>query len=70
LGPDATPDQLRKWILAQSDFAGVNGIYDFTKYPDRGLSHDTSVLVTYDPTGPDGAHWRWISKIGGEPLDR
>jgi branched-chain amino acid transport system substrate-binding protein len=66
LGPDATPAQLRSWILAQSDFAGINGIYDFTKYPDRGLSHDTSVLVTYDPAGPS---WRWLSKIGGEPLN-
>jgi hypothetical protein len=35
---------------------------------ERGLSHNTSVLITYDPTGPQGAHWRWISKIGGEPL--
>jgi branched-chain amino acid transport system substrate-binding protein len=66
LGPDATPAQLRSWILAQTDFAGVNGLYDFTKYPDRGLSHDTSVLVTYDPAGPS---WRWLSKIGGEPLN-
>jgi branched-chain amino acid transport system substrate-binding protein len=69
LGPDAKPDELRKWILAQKDFAGVNGIYDFSQYPDRGLSHDTSVLVTYDRTGPDGPRWKWVSKIGGEPLD-
>ncbi len=65
LGPDATAAQLRSWILAQSDFAGINGLYDFTKYPDRGLAHDTSVLVTYDPAGPS---WRWLSQIGGAPL--
>jgi len=69
LGPDAKPEQLRQWILSQKDFAGVNGLYDFTHYPDRGLSHDTSVLVTYDPAGPDGPRWRWVSKIGGDPLD-
>ncbi len=68
LGPGATPEQLRKWILGLKDFAGVNGIYDFTQFPDRGLSHDTSVLITYDPKGPDGPRWKWVSKIGGEPL--
>jgi branched-chain amino acid transport system substrate-binding protein len=68
LGADAKPEQLRSWILGRNDFAGVNGIYDFTKYPERGLSHDTSVLITYDAHGPDGPRWQWISKIGGEPL--
>jgi branched-chain amino acid transport system substrate-binding protein len=68
LGAAATAPQLRAWILGLKDFAGVNGSYDFTKFPERGLSHNTSVLITYDPTGPQGAHWRWISKIGGEPL--
>ncbi len=70
LGPDATADQLRTWILGLSDFAGVNGTYDFTKYPERGLSHDSTVLVTYVLTGPDGPHWQWISQIGGEPLSK
>jgi branched-chain amino acid transport system substrate-binding protein len=69
LGPAATPEQLRAWIMAQKDFAGINGLYDFTHYPDRGLSHDTSVLVTYEAKGPDAPRWRWVSKIGGEPLD-
>ncbi len=69
VGSDATPEQLRSWILAQKDFAGINGLYDFTQFPDRGLSHDSTVLVTYDTTGPEGPHWRWVSKIGGEPLD-
>ncbi len=70
LGTDATPQQLRQWILGLHDFAGINGLYDFTKFPDRGLSHDTSVIVTYDPHGPDGPRWRWLSKIGGEPLEK
>jgi len=68
LGPNATPEQLRKWILGLKDFAGINGIYDFTKFPDRGLSHNTSALVRYEPKGPDGAHWEWVSAIGGAPL--
>jgi branched-chain amino acid transport system substrate-binding protein len=69
LGTGATAEQLRSWILGLKDFAGINGLYDFTRYPDRGLSHDTSVLVTYDTSGPEGPHWRWVSKIGGAPLD-
>lgn len=69
LGPEATPEQLRSWILAQKDFAGVNGLYDFTQFPDRGLSHESTAIVTYDATGPEGPHWRWVSKIGGAPLD-
>jgi branched-chain amino acid transport system substrate-binding protein len=70
LGADATPEKLRSWILGLTDFAGVNGLYDFTKFPERGLSHDSSVLITYDAHGPDGPHWQWISKIGGEPLTK
>lgn len=68
LGPDASADQLRRWILALKDFAGINGLYDFTRFPDRGLSHKTSAVVRYDPKGPDGPRWQWLSEIGGKPL--
>lgn len=68
LGPDATAAQLRQWILSLKDFAGINGMYDFTKSPDRGLSHDTSALVRYDAKGPDGPRWQWLSEVGGAPL--
>jgi hypothetical protein len=47
--------------------ATMTGISAFLpKQPERGLSHDSSVLVTYDPAGPS---WRWLSKIGGAPLN-
>jgi branched-chain amino acid transport system substrate-binding protein len=68
LGPDATAAQLRQWILALKDFPGINGLYDFTQFPDRGLSHNTSALVRYEPKGPDGPHWEWLSEVGGTPL--
>jgi branched-chain amino acid transport system substrate-binding protein len=70
LGPDATAEKLRQWITGLKDFAGINGIYDFTQFPDRGLSHATSALVRYAPKGPDGAHWEWVSDIGGAPLKK
>jgi branched-chain amino acid transport system substrate-binding protein len=65
LGPDATAEQLRGFILGLTDFAGIDGIYDFTKYPERGLGDDTSIIVRYDPAGPS---WQWMSQIGGAPL--
>ena len=68
LGPDATAAQLRQWIADLKDFAGINGIYDFTQFPDRGLSHNTSALVRYDAKGPDGPRWQWVSEVGGAPL--
>jgi hypothetical protein len=70
LGPDATAEKLRQWIANLKDFPGINGIYDFTQFPDRGLSHNSSALVRYEPSGPEGAHWEWIGEIGGTPLKK
>ena len=70
LGADATAQQLRDWTLGLKDFAGINGLYDFTSHPDRGLGEDTTTIVRYDPAGPDGPRWQWVSKIGGEPITR
>ncbi len=65
LGPDATADQLRQYIMGLTDFAGVDGIYDFKAYPERGLGPLSSAIVRYDP---EGKRWVWLSKPGGEPL--
>jgi branched-chain amino acid transport system substrate-binding protein len=65
LGPDATADQLRGYIAGLTDFAGVDGIYDFRTYPERGLGPLSSAIVRYDA---EGKRWVWLSKPGGEPL--
>ncbi len=65
LGPQASAGQLRDFIANLSDFAGVDGIYDFKKYPERGLGPDASTVTTYDPKTKS---WVWLSKPGGEPL--
>ena len=65
LGPDATADQLRQYIAGLTDFAGVDGIYDFKTYPERGLGPLSSAIVRYDAAGK---RWVWLSKPGGEPL--
>lgn len=65
LGPDATAEQLRAYIAGLTDFAGVDGIYDFKAYPERGLGPMSSAIVRYDA---EGKRWVWLSKPGGEPL--
>ena len=67
LGPDADAAQLRKWILALTDFPGIDGLYDFPKYPERGLGSELNIVVRYDPKGPS---WVWLTKPGGTPLDQ
>ena len=67
LGAKATAAQLRDYIANLSDFAGVDGIYDFKKYPERGLGPDGSTVTTYDAATKS---WKWLSKPGGEPLKK
>jgi branched-chain amino acid transport system substrate-binding protein len=65
LGPNATAEQLKDYIANLTDFAGVDGIYDFKKYPQRGLGPQSSTVTTYDA---QKKAWSWLSKPGGEPL--
>ena len=65
LGPNATPVQLRDYIAGLTDFAGIGGVYDFKKNPERGLGAESSTMVAYDKQNP---RWVWLSKPGGEPL--
>jgi branched-chain amino acid transport system substrate-binding protein len=67
LGPDADATQIRQTIADQSDFPGVNGIYDFKKVPQRGIDVDDIAIVRFDP---QRMQWVWLSKPGGEPLQR
>ncbi|MBV8535045.1 MAG: ABC transporter substrate-binding protein [Alphaproteobacteria bacterium] len=65
LGPKATAAELRDYIANLADFAGVDGIYDFKKYPERGLGPDASTVTTYDANKDT---WVWLSQPGGAPL--
>ena len=66
LGPDATPEKLREYIAKMKGFGGVNGIYDFTDMPQRGLGLDNVVVTRWSP--PANA-WQMVSKPGGAPID-
>jgi branched-chain amino acid transport system substrate-binding protein len=67
LGPKATPDALKNYIANLTDHAGVDGIYDFKMYPERGLGPLGSTVTTYDPKSES---WVWLAKPGGEPLSK
>jgi branched-chain amino acid transport system substrate-binding protein len=67
LGPNATAQQLKDYIANLTDFAGVDGIYDFKQYPQRGLGPQSSTVTTYDV---QKKAWVWLSKPGGEPLKK
>lgn len=65
LGASASAAQLRQYIDGLTDFPGVDGIYNFKKYPQRGLGQDSSTVTTYDAKTDS---WVWLSEPGGAPL--
>ncbi len=65
LGPKASAGQLRDYIAGLTSFAGVNGLYDFKSFPERGLGPAASTVVRYDA---EIKNWVWLAKPGGDPL--
>ena len=64
-GTGAKPEGVRSTIAAIKDWAGVNGIYDFTKVPQRGLDETNAVVTRWQPKENT---WTIISQPGGGPL--
>lgn len=66
IGPNATADQLRDYILGLRNFAGIDGSYDFTTLPDQhGLSDNNVVMVAWNPKTKD---WIPLSRLGTIPI--
>ena len=65
LGPSATAQQLRDYILKQRSWIGVNGRYDFTTGDQRGLGQDGSAVDLWDPAK---GTWVQVSRPGGAPI--
>jgi branched-chain amino acid transport system substrate-binding protein len=65
IGPNATATQIRDYIEKLKGWPGINGIYDFTAQPQRGLGQDSVVMVRWDPAKDN---WIALSKPGGMPL--
>jgi branched-chain amino acid transport system substrate-binding protein len=62
LPANASPDQVRAYIDKLNDFAGTNAVYDFRKYPQRGLGREGQVIARYDAATNDFVA---MSKPGG-----
>jgi len=56
---------LRDWLAGLTDYAGVSGVYDFHKFPQRGLGPDAPVVSQWDQT--EGM-FRAMSRPGGTPI--
>ena len=65
LGPSASAAQVRAWIAGQTDFAGVDGIYNFKRYPQRGLGASSVVVTRWTPARN---MWVPVSAPAGTPL--
>lgn len=66
LGPSATAQQVRDHIAGLKGFAGINGIYDFSKTPQRGLNVQDAVVTLWSSAKQT---WEMVSKPTGIPLD-
>ena len=59
--------QLRDYLTQLSGAAGVNGIYDFAKTPQRGLSLDNVIVTRWNP---NAARWDAVAGPTGIPLGK
>lgn len=66
LGPDATAEQVRDHLTKLTEFAGINGVYNFPKVPQRGLDDSNVVVTRWDKVATT---WRIVSHPRGTPLD-
>jgi branched-chain amino acid transport system substrate-binding protein len=65
LGRGATAEQVRAYLAGVKDWPGINGIYDFTRIPQRGLDENDAVVTRWQP---DKKAWTIVSKPGGAKL--
>jgi len=65
LGFDATPAKFRDYVNNLHGWTGINGVYDFQKYPQRGIGDDALVMLRWDPAAEIGIP---LTLPGGAPL--
>lgn len=65
LGPDVTAAELRTYLLGLRGYVGVNGPYDFIRFPQRGLGENSALIVRWDVARSTAVA---VSRFGGEPL--
>ena len=62
LGPDASADQVRSYILGLHGWTGVEGVYDFADREQRGVGENALFIATWDPANKS---WIALSRPGG-----
>ena len=67
LGTKATAEQIRAYVASQTDLPGINGIYNFKKVPQRGLTVENVVVTRWDAAVQN---WLPVSLPSGAPLPK
>jgi branched-chain amino acid transport system substrate-binding protein len=67
LGAKASAQQVRDHIANQTDYVGVNGIYDFKAVPQRGLTVKNALVTRWDPAADT---WNVVSQLTGAPVQK
>jgi branched-chain amino acid transport system substrate-binding protein len=62
LGPDATPAQIRDYILHLHGWVGVDGVYDFSSGNQRGVGDNAAAIARWSP---QKSTWVRVSKPQG-----
>ncbi len=65
LGPDASADQVRDYVLGLHGYAGASGIFDFRSGNQRGLGLDDCIVVKWER---GKKLWEPVSGPGGTAL--
>lgn len=65
LGPSATAGELRTYLAQLKGFSGLNGTYDFTAVPQRGLADMNVYITKWDA---EKKTWVVVSGSGGALL--
>ncbi|HEX3346969.1 MAG TPA: ABC transporter substrate-binding protein [Acetobacteraceae bacterium] len=65
VGPQASAADVKAWLEKLKDYAGVDGVYDFTRQPQRGLDVQNAVVTLWNPAKDT---WEPMSEPAGAPL--
>lgn len=49
IGPDVSAEQLRAYLAGVHGWVGIDGVYDFTKIPQRGLGENAGEILGWHP---------------------
>jgi branched-chain amino acid transport system substrate-binding protein len=66
LGINTNATQLRDYLANLTGYAGIDGVHDFVKSPQRGLDANDALVTRWDPAQKN---WIPLSKPGGAPLE-